>query len=812
MAEPSEPVPPPAPDDREDPATPPAAASRPITLASARRVLSRPADRSRLHGRQVRRWLVWLTATLVVGVVVVERFSSPDCAAAERASPDAIALRICQREYQETQDPATGIRYAGLLAKLDERRTAKVAATALLGTARRADALQILGLVAIDDKQPDDAIARLEQARRLHEAEHDRAGMAHDDQLLAEIFDARAQYAQALVELAECISLARAIEDHTREYLCHLSASRTLYEAGAFDQSARELKLAEHLPVPDRDKPWLAFQRGNLYQEVIRETDHFERSKLAVREFERALALNEHANHPHLTLSIEANLATTLADFGDLGAAEHHLQALQTLDLQGEFAPTVTQIQAKIAYRRGERAKAYALNDRLYAQLDTDPSDDMVLEVAVMQARIALELSDLPSAELWAQRGTTWVERVRGAQAVADLRPWVLATHRDPYELRFIALARMGRLDDALLALDSWQGRTIVDKMARTSPGVALDLRGVAHQITELGQWLPKISSAAFATTDPRAVLATLRQIDLLGLVVADQHVWRVTAHRGALRADDLGPYDAMRKLLDGFTSHPTDPVIAAQLGAQLLPGDLLQPAEDALHVLLDGALATLPIAALRDRGKLLIEARRIVRVTRLPDVRCVPAVTDVRATVLADAQGDLEAARREAAAIAPGLHTASRVGPAATAQALFAAAGDTVLHVATHTTSGVRGGAIRLYDQDVSILEISARKLAPPLVVLAGCSSALADDPELAGSLAAAFLIAGSRQVVATTTDIGDHDAGDLTPRFYRANGTADPVRALAKVQAELAATPNTTWPYFAVFGHDSCPAPLPR
>ena len=122
------------------------------------------------------------------------------------------------------------------------------------------------------------------------------------------------------------------------------------------------------------------------------------------------------------------------------------------------------------------------------------------------------------------------------------------------------------------------------------------------------------------------------------------------------------------------------------------------------------------------------------------------------------------------------------------------------------HCTVGAGGGVLALRDRSVSALEISAARLGSPLVMLSACGSASAADAELAGSLAAGFLAAGSDQVVATLRPVTDVGARRLTTRFYSAGGMTDPVRALARIQAELADTGYTDWPRFAVFGHDTC------
>jgi hypothetical protein len=47
------------------------------------------------------------------------------------------------------------------------------------------------------------------------------------------------------------------------------------------------------------------------------------------------------------------------------------------------------------------------------------------------------------------------------------------------------------------------------------------------------------------------------------------------------------------------------------------------------------------------------------------------------------------------------------------------------------------------------------------------------------------------------------------VSTRFYDAGGADDPVRALARIQADLFRTGNQDWANFAVFGTDVCMSP---
>jgi CHAT domain-containing protein len=146
-------------------------------------------------------------------------------------------------------------------------------------------------------------------------------------------------------------------------------------------------------------------------------------------------------------------------------------------------------------------------------------------------------------------------------------------------------------------------------------------------------------------------------------------------------------------------------------------------------------------------------------------------------------------------------------VGAAATREAVIGGRGS-ALHVAghAHLVDGVP--QLELADGALSAEDIAAQTHAPRLVVLASCESAAASDDGGWGSLAAAFLHAGSQRVVASDRAVDDEEAQALMRAFYAAGGLRDPARALGVSQAARAAAlpagavppEATTWAAFAV------------
>jgi tetratricopeptide (TPR) repeat protein len=745
-----------------------------------------------------------MIAMCLCAVVVWRRrdvASNDDCASAVR-DERRTAVEACQLEYDRTKDPKTGVQLAKALSRAERNDDAKRVAAALVDTPARSDALYILGRIARDEDRNDDAVTALREARALHRAEQRPKELSTDDVVLAMARLDRNEFAEALQLIDECITEAQVANDADLQSYCHLAAAKALIRVGYWSAAEAEIAHARPLAISGTRRSDLEYQDGSAAQELGNHA-------LAIVRFGKALQYRKQVANSATSLWVintELNLAYSLAEQQKFDEARQHLDNARLLDVDNKRERQRTWVAARIAYRQHDLGSAASLAAKCFDSLDAEDLD-VRLDVAALAARIALEQNDLEGAERWARRGVEQAERIRGMQSVLELRPWVLAKRRAPYELLFVALARRQQIQDAALIVDAWQARTVQDALATMRPPASLDYRGVADRVTRLGKWLGVASHAAFAKSpDPGAVLHAMQSIDLLALIVANDEVWSLVVNHGSPRLSRIKPLSELQGLLGEFLRRPTDIKPASELGALLLPERLFRATPEVLHVLVDSQLQGLPVAALRHDGVPLIAMRPIVRVLRLPENRCARVTRSARATVLAAADATIPNALTEGERVAKLLHTSSQAGASATKAALFAASNDTVLHVAAHGKIGMDGAALVLADGEVSALEIQVNRLAPSLVVLTACDAAAANDPELAGSLAAGFLGAGSQYVVATPRTISDTGALEISTRFYRAGGDADPVRALATVQSELARTNNTDWPNVAVFGLDVC------
>jgi hypothetical protein len=238
-----------------------------------------------------------------------------------------------------------------------------------------------------------------------------------------------------------------------------------------------------------------------------------------------------------------------------------------------------------------------------------------------------------------------------------------------------------------------------------------------------------------------------------------------------------------------------------------------------------DGALHGVPLGALRQGGRYLIETHEVVYTFSgsllVHQGRCpVKPRRLARALVLTESPEVLPAAAREGQGVAATfwrsrvLHGA-QAGRAALRQHLPGAA---VVHLACHACfdarhplaasidlpSGETWRALEWLDEPLDGL---------PLVTLSACRSA--EVAALAGrevfGLVTGLLGSGVRSVVAGLWPVADQEALPLMWRFYRARLGADLPAALAQAQREALRQPHSSplfWSAFALFGD---PAALP-
>jgi CHAT domain-containing protein/tetratricopeptide (TPR) repeat protein len=236
------------------------------------------------------------------------------------------------------------------------------------------------------------------------------------------------------------------------------------------------------------------------------------------------------------------------------------------------------------------------------------------------------------------------------------------------------------------------------------------------------------------------------------------------------------------------------------------------------------GTLAYLPFGALKTTdGKYLVERYSLVYLPAASfvaaSINTTPVEGNTAVTALAPLPRDLPATVLEVSAVErahPGTHVlvGRRADEAALRQALGSAA---VVHVATHgTLNGVNPLFSRIElvpgrspspdnDGRLEVHEVLRLEIHSPLVFLSGCETGLGPGAsrrytpgEDYATLAAAFLTAGAREVVATLWAIPDTGAAVFAARFYAELNRTGVADALAAAQRALLADSHFRHPFY--------------
>jgi hypothetical protein len=570
------------------------------------------------------------------------------------------------------------------------------------------------------------------------------------------------------------------------------------------------------------DRPRLArvaHQEGMLYEAE-------DRMALARDAFARSLDLARAAGNVRLQRDNLINLASVGISLGDAAAARQHLDAIPAVDPDFDLRHTAL-YQGRLARLQGDLdAAARALEQ---GRAFTD-NPDWLWELELELGHVAELRGDAAAAQAAYGRAVGHIEQLRASLESNELKAWALARKRRPYEALFTLHARHGRAHEALDALERARARSLIDAFlaraqasdpARPGPADAEAgalpswLRDAAERAGALESLLPAMSTSPVARPRPvDEVLAALGERTALAYFRTADALWLLRVAAGQVTPLELATGDALRALeqhIDTLVRDPGDAAAATALGEVLLPA-ALRPAPGAvLYVAADGPLMRLPFAVLRVDGRYLVERHPLVYVPSLGALAAIeaelrPPVTAPAA--LGDPRGDLPEATREIVQVAEHLGAAGRVRGAATVEALRRTTGARVLHLATHVEVGPRGATLILADGAVDAARIVNWRLGPGLAVLAGCASAVQlahrHGREMWGSLAAAFLASGARQVVAALWSIPDRSTRAFVEQFYDAGGADDPAAALAQVQRAWIASgrPAEEWAPFVLLG----------
>lgn len=512
----------------------------------------------------------------------------------------------------------------------------------------------------------------------------------------------------------------------------------------------------------------------------------------------RGLARAASIGASELVVEARINLAEIAWDQRDLSTAATHLSEARRALPRGARPAVLTVHQVRLALERGQLDLASQV-------LDAAPqaSPDWEWRLDDLRGEVA-EARGTPEAAVDAyMRSVETIERLRTSLRGNELKATFLTERRHPQGALFVLAVNAHDDARAFAVAEALLSRSFLDTfVAAESRAEPLDR---IETVAELTRQLDLSPTAALRPASE--VLAAVRGTTVLVYLEVREVLYCIVIEHGKPRVVRLAARpDVVGRLVERSASPGDSATVGDTLGAALLPDELGDLADRQLYVVSSGPVAGASFASLRRRGALLIEDHDLAMIPSvgvLARLLSEPAWTGSGAVVLGDPHGDLPAARLEAIHAARRLGVSSRLGSEATWSIFVSARRAGVLHIASHSEIGRDGARLALANALPTAVDILAAGMRPRLAVLASCASGVTTLPEFWGSLAAAFLAAGSRSVVASMWAVDDRIAGELLDQFYAHGGAVAPSRALAAAQRALARRyPASAWAAFVIIG----------
>ena len=723
------------------------------------------------------------------------------------AHPDELVAASCAQAFEQGGDPADGMSAAQAFAKLhlDDRATAL--ATRLLGGPRGPEARRFLAGNHLQHDRFDLARPLLEEALRLDQKRDDHAGAYADAAALVTAYWKRDEFGAAL-KLANLACAEAAAARQPSLHATSLIALGSVYQAAG--DSARALEAyaqaTAELPPGDRaGRAHVLLSRGQILADQ-------RQYALARPLLEQARTLAAGLAAFPMMLAAEVNLTDIALRQHDLDGADHHLAGAELARRASGGktpSPSILVNRAILARMRGEFAAAFRAVDAAAA---THPPPETAWLLAHERGQIAAASGDVDEAERSYTRAIDIIEQMWRTSSPEDLKAPFFEERWGPYQSLF-ALRIERNVAAAFETLIAAQGRMFLAETIAASA----DAGGSIDRRDRLRSLAPLVAASPLARAlGPAETLAALHDRYALDYFAGDGRMRLLVIDHGSVRLASVDIAIArLEQLVDDFLAHPDDRAAAEALGGALLPPDVVAQLPDRFHVIPDGPLLRVPFAALIAGGSRVVEHHEIVyapSATGLaglsgapgaPGAPGEPAEPATRAVVLSDARSNLRHGAEETASVVAATQATARTGAEATVAALRAAQDASLLHIIGHSGVEIDGGYLVLADAKVAAAEILAWRIRPRLVVLPTCASAAANRRDMWGSLAVAFLAAGSSDVVATLYSVEDRTAAEFTERFYRYHGADDPVAATAAAQRDLATDhPTSAWSAFIVVG----------
>lgn len=638
----------------------------------------------------------------------------------------------------------------------------------------------LMGSAALREHRVDEALGEFERARTELEVVKVWPKAMKVARKQAHVAWDNGRFFEAYGFMRIAIAHAESSADATAMLDQRVTLSELLLDLGAQRLSRVWLEHARRGPVTED-----AGQRARLYFQQGLHAQHDRELELAIAMYEQALEAFVSADAWFEARSTQLNLAELYLLRGEPVAAERALDAaIESLGkaADGGYSPgdndrcVIGHLRAQVALQSNEPGTALGvLNDT--AQGVVPP--DWAWRLAVVRGWAHRELGQHELAEVALRQAVEQMESLRDSAGPLDYRHFGGAARREPYERLFALLFEQDRVTEAVAVYERARSGALIEVMAEHqlrsleaehALGGLQHLRGLAD---------PRL---------PDEIAAVPSGLSVLGHFVTEEQTYELSRVGGewGVRGLGLGRPELRRLIASARTSDSPD---WSALNERVAPMEGRFPRGSPLVVISESEFDRVSWASIEVGGVPLVDLHDIAYVPSLGALRMWSDRAEAArggGVWIADSLGDLPAAAAAAEISAAGLGLPLLRRDRATVAALSDPAVG-LWHLAVHAGTDARGAWLQLADGRLYADEIAKWSLAPQLVVLAGCRSALNEDPGVWGSLPAAFLAAGALRVVATLRSVGDDDAAVVMRRFYAAGGDTDPIPALARVQREL-------------------------
>lgn len=721
------------------------------------------------------RWLV-VAAVALIGLFLVFR-PAPACEAAMARKDYAAAAVACEQAYLKDKKPAHAL--ATIRALMLSNREAQVAARLpWLDKTPFAIAGQYYAALAARKNQ-DEATATTALTKCVAEAPaaglHDYA--ARCARQLASLQWIRGDFEAAFATLATALVEVRQSEDPVLEGKVFGQLGDLLAEVG--DEAGEARALAE---VANRFRGTFpgGYAQARLRQGLL----ELKRGNAEIARdcFDEALALGADAGLKPVVRSAHLSLAAVARALHDFDAGEAQLALAASIPAERAYEHTTLSFAQAQLFASQQRWSD--LETTVAAALDAGPLADWQWQLHAIAGE-GFEKQGRPElAQASYVEATRVIETLRRSLGASALRPGLLAERRQPYEALFALHVREGRAAAAVEVMEQLLTASFLETMAEAQPTPG-DLETSAREALRRVDTLKRVAQSDLAKPASGDVLERLGPREVIAFLSAQGTLYRFHVVNGKATALALGPLKEI--LATPERLWPSEPT-----GADLL-------------IVTDAALGSLSFAGLRVKGRFLVEDHVL---SSAPGLGVAAALANARpegqgAVVLGDPRDNLPAAGTEARQTAARLGTTAVTGSAATIAKWKEGCRAQLLHVAAHSGVGADGPWLELADGTVSAARVLAERCRPDVVYLASCASAASSRKD--GTLAAAFLAAGSRHVIATTRSIDDRTAAAFARALFADGplGEQVPERvALAQRRLINEGAPSSAWDAFVVLG----------